>query len=98
MREKNIEKDEIITIKESFKATRGNWPWMIIVAANLIYWTAYSARNAALPYYFQYNLSDKSLISFFNGFSIIQIIGMASVLDLKLKCNTCSTRPVLYSD
>ncbi|WP_367377000.1 MFS transporter [Levilactobacillus cerevisiae] len=79
MREKNIESDEIITIKESFKATKGNWPWMIIVAANLIYWTAYSARNAALPYYFQYNLSDKSLISFFNGFSIIQIIGMASV-------------------
>ncbi|WP_203640890.1 MFS transporter [Levilactobacillus andaensis] len=79
MREKNIENDEIITIKESFKATKGNWPWMLIVAANLIYWTAYSARNAALPYYFQYNLDNKALISFFNGFSIIQIIGMASV-------------------
>lgn len=79
MREKNIEKNEIITIKESLKATRGNWPWILIVAANLIYWTAYTARNAALPYYFQYNLSDKGLISFFNGFSIIQIIGMASV-------------------
>ena len=79
MREKNIENDEIITIKESLKATKGNWPWILIVLANLIYWTAYSARNAALPYYFQYNLDDKSLISFFNGFSIIQIIGMASV-------------------
>ncbi|AKP65212.1 hypothetical protein FC99_GL001951 [Levilactobacillus koreensis JCM 16448] len=79
MREKNIENDEIITIKESFKATKGNWPWILIVAANLIYWTAYSARNAALPYYFQYNLDNKALISFFNGFSIIQIIGMASV-------------------
>jgi len=79
MREKNIENDEIVTIKESLKATKGNWPWILIVAANLIYWTAYSARNAALPYYFQYNLDDKGLISFFNGFSIIQIIGMASV-------------------
>ncbi|CUS25570.1 transporter, major facilitator family protein [Paucilactobacillus oligofermentans DSM 15707 = LMG 22743] len=79
MREKNIEQEEIITIKESFKAAKGNWPWLIIVGANLILWTAYSARNAALPYYFQYNLDDKGLISFFNGFSIIQIVGMASV-------------------
>lgn len=79
MREKNIEQEKIITIRESLKATKGNWPWVLIVVANLILWTAYSARNAALPYYFQYNLNDKNLISLFNGFSIIQIIGMASV-------------------
>ena len=79
MREKNIAKEKIISIKESLKATKGNWPWLIIVLANLAYWTAYTVRNAALPYYFQYNLGDKSLISFFNGFSIIQVIGMASV-------------------
>lgn len=79
MREKNIEKNEIITIKESLKATKGNWPWVLIVVANLIYWTAFTIRNSALPYYFQYNLHDKGLISFFNGFSIIQVLGMASV-------------------
>lgn len=79
MREKNIEKNEIVTIKESLKATKGNWPWILIVAANLIYWTAYTVRNSALPYYFQYNLHDKGLISFFNGFSIIQVVGMAAV-------------------
>lgn len=79
MREKNIAKEKIISIKESLKATKGNWPWVIIVLANLAYWTAYTVRNSALPYYFQYNLGDKSLISFFNGFSIIQVIGMASV-------------------
>ena len=79
MREKNIGKEKIITIRESLKATKSNWPWVLIVLANLALWTAYSARNAALPYYFQYNLSDKGLISVFNGFSIIQILGMASV-------------------
>lgn len=79
MREKNLAKEKVISIKESLKATKGNWPWMLIVLANLAYWTAYTVRNAALPYYFQYNLGDKSLISFFNGFSIIQVIGMASV-------------------
>ncbi|MBT9671129.1 MFS transporter [Secundilactobacillus kimchicus] len=79
MREKNIGEEKIVTIRESLKATKKNWPWMLIVLANLALWTAYSARNAALPYYFQYNLSDKGLISIFNGFSIIQILGMASV-------------------
>ncbi|KRM75175.1 MFS transporter [Secundilactobacillus collinoides] len=79
MREKNIAEDKIITIRESFKAAAGNWPWVIIVLANLIYWTAYTARNSVLPYYFQYNLGNSSLTSFFNGFSIIQVLGMAAV-------------------
>lgn len=79
MREKNIDEEKIITIRESIRTTKSNWPWVLIVAANLLLWTAYSARNAALPYYFQYNLNDKGLISLFNGFSIIQIIGMAAV-------------------
>ena len=66
MREKKIGEEKIVTIRESLKATKQNWPWVLIVLANLALWTAYSARNAALPYYFQYNLGDKGLISLFN--------------------------------
>ncbi len=79
MREQNISSEKVLTIKESFKATKGNWPWVIIVLANLLYWTAFIVRNSAMPYYFQYNMGNKTLISVFNGFSIIQVIGMASV-------------------
>ncbi|WP_075646955.1 MFS transporter [Oenococcus oeni] len=79
MREKNIENDKIITIKESFRAARGNWPWILIVLANLIYWTAYMTRSSTLAYYFQYNMHNENYISLFNGFSIIQVLGMASV-------------------
>lgn len=79
MREQNIFQEKVISIKDSFKSTKGNWPWVIIVLANLIFWTSYATKNAALPYYFQYNLGDKGLTSIFNGFSIIQILGMASV-------------------
>lgn len=79
MREKNIESERIITIKESLKATKGNWPWVLIVIAHLAYWSAFIVRNSTMPYYFQYNMGDKNLISFFNGFTIIQVIGMASV-------------------
>ncbi|KRL21238.1 MFS transporter [Lentilactobacillus kisonensis] len=79
MREKNIENEKVVTIKESLKATKGNWPWVLIVVANLAYWTAFIVRNSSMPYYFQYNMSSKALISFFNGFTIIQVIGMASV-------------------
>lgn len=79
MREKNSEKEEVITIKQSFQAAKNNWPWVLLVSANLLYWTGFIVRNATLPYYFQYNLNNKNLISFFNGFSIIQVLGMAAV-------------------
>ncbi|MHC9532536.1 MFS transporter [Dellaglioa sp. L3N] len=79
MREKNIYQEKVISIKDSFKSAKGNWPWVIIVLANVIFWTSYATRNAALPYYFQYNMGDQHLTSIFNGFSIIQVIGMASV-------------------
>ncbi|GAF41197.1 hypothetical protein FC83_GL002121 [Agrilactobacillus composti DSM 18527 = JCM 14202] len=79
MREKNIEKNEVITIRESLKAAKSNWPWILIVGANLIYWTAFMVRNSTLAYFFQYNMGHESYISLFNGFSIIQVIGMASV-------------------
>lgn len=79
MREKNIFQEKVISIKDSFKSTKGNWPWVIIVLSNVIFWTSYATRNAALPYYFQYNMGNQHLTSIFNGFSIIQVIGMASV-------------------
>lgn len=79
MREKNIEHEKVIPLKQSFKAAKCNWPWVLIVLANVIYWTGFMSRNSTLAYYFQYNMNNQSLISVFNGFTIIQVIGMASV-------------------
>lgn len=79
MREKNLESEKILSIKESFKAAKNNWPWVFIVAGNLLYWAAYMVRNSSMAYYFQYNMDSKGLISVFNGFSIIQVLGMLAV-------------------
>ncbi|MCO7127482.1 MFS transporter [Sporolactobacillus shoreicorticis] len=79
MREKNIERVKSIPIRQSFKAAKRNWPWVLIVSANVIYWVGFMARNSTLAYYFQYNMNDTNLISIFNGFTIIQIVGMASI-------------------
>lgn len=79
MHEKNIERVKPIPIKKSFQAAKYNWPWILIVVANVLYWMGFMSRNSTLAYYFQYNMGDAGLISLFNGFSIIQVIGMASI-------------------
>ena len=40
LREVNVEKLKTIPIKDSVKAIKGNWPWILIVTANLIFWIA----------------------------------------------------------
>lgn len=79
MREKNIEHTNKISIKDSFKAAKGNWPWVLIVLGNTMFWLGLTARNSSLIYFFQYNMEDKNLVAVFNGISIIQVLGMAMI-------------------
>ncbi|GER68331.1 MFS transporter [Weizmannia acidilactici] len=79
MREKNIQRTKSIPIKQSFKAAKRNWPWFLIVTANIIFWVGLMSRSSTLAYYFQYNMHNADYISLFNGFSIIQVAGMASI-------------------
>lgn len=37
LREVNVEKIKSIPIKDSVKAIKGNWPWILVVIANLIF-------------------------------------------------------------
>ena len=79
LREVNVENIKRIPVKESLKAIRGNWPWMILVTANLIFWIALTIRQSTVVYYCQYYLGDKSLSAVVNGFMIIQVLGMISI-------------------
>lgn len=79
MREKNIQHTVNISIKESFQAAKGNWPWVLVVVGNIMFWLGLTARNSSLIYFFQYNMGDKDLVSIFNGISIIQVVGMAMI-------------------
>lgn len=79
LREVNVENIKRIPVKDSLKAIRGNWPWMILVTANLIFWIALTIRQSTVVYYCQYYLGDKSLSAVVNGFMIIQVLGMISI-------------------
>lgn len=79
MRELKHAHTKTLSIRESFKAAKGNWPWMLIVLGNVLFWIALTVRTSTLPYFFQYNIGNQNLVALFNGISIIQVVGMASV-------------------
>ena len=79
LREVNVEKIKRIPIKDSIRAIKGNWPWMILVAANLIFWIVLTIRQSTVVYYCQYVLGDKGIAAMINGFMVIQVLGMLSI-------------------
>ena len=79
MREVNVAKLKSIPIKDSVKAIKGNWPWILIVTANLIFWIALTIRLSTVVYYCQYYLGDKDLTAVINGVMLTQVIGMISI-------------------
>lgn len=62
-----------IPFKDSLKAAKGNWPWIILVVSFMIYWVAQSTRNGVAVYYAKYNLGNENLTSWFNG---VQVLGL----------------------
>ena len=64
-----------IPIKDSFKAMVGNWPWVIIVLANVMYWLGNTVRTSTVIYYAQYNLGHLNYASLLNGLVLFQVVG-----------------------
>ncbi len=46
---------------------KGNWPWILMVLANLIFWIALQQRNTTIVYYLTYNLDRKDLVPLINS-------------------------------
>jgi sugar (glycoside-pentoside-hexuronide) transporter len=76
LREVNTVAVKSISLKQSVKATKRNWPWILIVVANLFYWVGTTVRSSGMIYYFQYNVHAKSLIPVAGGLSAVAVIGM----------------------
>lgn len=75
----NAAQDEVIPIKDSFKAIKSNWPWVIIILGNIMYWLGNTVRTSTVIYYAQYNLGNKNLASVLNGLVLAQVIGVALI-------------------
>ncbi|QOP73809.1 MFS transporter [Pediococcus acidilactici] len=85
LRERVEVKTEKIHFKDSIKALKGNWPWIIVFIGNFFWWIANTERSTTLVYYFTYYIGDKLLVSVFNAVGIVQLLGMISVPFLSKK-------------
>lgn len=45
----------------SFRALKGNWPWLIIFVSSLFFWISFISRISTMPYFFQYVLHRDDL-------------------------------------
>jgi len=45
----------------SFRAIKGNWPWLIIFSSSLLFWIGFISRVSTVPYFFQYALHRDDL-------------------------------------
>lgn len=71
--------EQSLPIRDSFKAMKHNWPWVIIVLGNIFYWLGNTVRTSTVIYYAQYNLGNKNYASVLNGLVLAQVIGVALI-------------------
>lgn len=79
------------SIRDSMRALKGNGPWMIIAASSLCFWVAFIARISMAPYYFQYVLHRRDLISVANS---LDVVSLGTILFLPWFCSRSSKRTV----
>src|SRR5450756_1261958 len=85
------EKKQSLPIADSFRAIKGNWPWIIIFFSSLFFWIAFIARICTTPYFFEYTLHRKDLVP--TAFSL-DFISLATVFCLPFFCRWTSKRNV----
>ncbi|MDU5334016.1 MFS transporter [Enterococcus sp.] len=68
-----------LPVRESFKALKANWPWVIIVLGSMCYWLGNSTRTSSLIYYARYNLENQNYVSILNGLVLTQMLGVISI-------------------
>lgn len=73
-RVKEVKKN--ISIRQSFGAIKGNWPWIIIFISSLFFWIAFISRISISPYFWEYTLHRKDLIGPANSLDFISLAGI----------------------
>jgi sugar (glycoside-pentoside-hexuronide) transporter len=89
LKEKVVEKRQTTPVLSGFGALKGNGPWLIIFASSLLFWIAFIARVSVTPYFFEYVLHRKDLISTANS---LDFISLATAFLLPFFCRWTSKR------
>jgi sugar (glycoside-pentoside-hexuronide) transporter len=91
MKEIVAEEKQSLRVADSFRAIKGNWPWLIIFASSLFFWIAFIARVSVAPYFFEYTLHRKDLIP---AAFALDSISLATAFALPFFCKWTSKRNV----
>jgi sugar (glycoside-pentoside-hexuronide) transporter len=78
-REINLSRIRSLPIKDSFRAAKRNWPWVVLVIAFVFYWLGNAARTSVVVYYAEYNEGHREWASVLNGLVVFQIVGMLAI-------------------
>lgn len=78
-KEVNTVSEKSLPIRDSIKAVKSNWPWVIIILGNIFYWLGNTVRSSTVIYYAQYNLGNKSYASVLNGLVLAQVVGVVLI-------------------
>lgn len=76
-------------IFSSFRALKGNWPWLIIFSSSFLFWIGFIARVSTVPYFFEYVLHRKDLT--WLAYSL-DFVSLATALLLPWLCQWTSKR------
>ncbi len=85
------EEKKPLPIADSFRALKGNWPWLIIFVSSLFFWIGFIARVSIAPYFFEYTLHRKDLVGPAN---MLDFISLATAFLLPFLCRWTSKRNV----
>ena len=91
LEEVGAEEKKPLPVADSFRALKGNWPWLIIFASSLLFWIAFIARVSVAPFFFEYVLHRKDLIGLANS---LDFISLATAFLLPFLCRWTSKRNV----
>ncbi|HYG23197.1 MAG TPA: MFS transporter [Verrucomicrobiae bacterium] len=91
LKETEVEDHKPLPVRDSFRAMKANWPWIIIFVSSLFFWIAFISRVSVVPYFFQYTLGRPDLIGLANA---LDFISLATVFLLPFFCKWTSKRNV----
>jgi sugar (glycoside-pentoside-hexuronide) transporter len=91
LKEVVVEEKTSLPIRDSFRAIKGNWPWIIIFVSGLMFWIAFISRVSTVPYFLKYTINRKDLIPMVNS---LDFVSLATILLLPIFCKWTSKRNV----
>jgi sugar (glycoside-pentoside-hexuronide) transporter len=71
------------SVRETFGAMKGNWPWLIVVTSTLLFWMGFISRITVAPHFFKYVLHRPDLLGLANG---LDFASLATAIPLPWLC------------